>query len=297
MLRCIHLESFMTALRCPVCQNDLSIGEKSYVCGSGHNFDIARQGYVNLLLSSQRPSKAPGDSAEMIADRRAFLDAGHYQQLRDRVLDRLDRLASRADADADAKRTQQVLDLGCGEGYYTAAFANPLKRRLYALDISKPALIIAAKRSSAVTWCIGTSRALPFHDASLDVVVNIFCRPHIAETRRVLRENGVLLLVGPGNNHLDELRAVLYDEVIKQDSHSPAELLTGGFNLQHSETLSYRITLQGAEIGQLARMTPHYWRASQAGRERLAALDTLTLQTDFVLQEFTPANQQPVANN
>jgi 23S rRNA (guanine745-N1)-methyltransferase len=276
----------MTALRCPVCKTDLFPSARSYVCSAGHSFDIARQGYVNLLLSSQRPSKAPGDNASMIADRRAFLDAHHYRPLRDCIKGRLDRL--------QAVRTElQILDLGCGEGYYTAAFAEGTEalveqaaRHVYALDIAKPALAIAAKRSAAVTWCVGTSRALPFHDHSLDVVLNIFCRPHIAETQRVLKEDGVLLVAGPGIDHLSELRAVLYDNVVKQESHSAEEILQGGFALLHSETLDYEFTVQGAAIGQLARMTPHYWRASQAGRERLEALTTLTTHAQFIIQEF-----------
>jgi 23S rRNA (guanine745-N1)-methyltransferase len=272
----------MTTLRCPVCAKDLLAGPKNYACEAGHSFDIARQGYVNLLLSSQMPSKAPGDSAAMLADRRAFLDADHYLPLRDCVGRQLDRLQAE-------RGGLQVLDLGCGEGYYTAAFAQEppaTERQVYGLDIAKPALAIAAKRSKAVTWCVGTSRALPFHDRSLDVVLNIFCRPHIAETRRVLKENGVLLLAGPGVDHLEELRAVLYDNVVKQDSHSAEEILAGGFELRHTETLRYEFTVEGAAIGQLARMTPHYWRAPQAGRERLEALTTLTLQAEFVVQEF-----------
>jgi 23S rRNA (guanine745-N1)-methyltransferase len=272
----------MTTLRCPVCAKDLLAGPKNYACEAGHSFDIARQGYVNLLLSSQMPSKAPGDSAAMLADRRAFLDADHYLPLRDCVGRQLDRLQAE-------RGGLQVLDLGCGEGYYTAAFAQEppaTERQVYGLDIAKPALAIAAKRSKAVTWCVGTSRALPFHDRSLDVVLNIFCRPHIAETRRVLKENGVLLLAGPGVDHLEELRAVLYDNVVKQDSHSAEEILAGGFELRHTETLRYEFTVEGAAIGQLARMTPHYWRAPQAGRQRLEALTTLTLQAEFVVQEF-----------
>lgn len=272
----------MTALRCPVCQGDLHSGEKSFVCTAGHGFDVARQGYVNLLLSSQRPSKAPGDSAEMIADRRAFLEAGHYRPLRDRIAARLDALQGGRD-DFDA------LDLGCGEGYYTAAFAAP-RRNLYALDISKPALALAARRSRAVTWCVGTSRALPFHDRSLAVVLNIFCRPHGPETRRVLEPDGTLLLVGPGVDHLQELREVLYDHVVRQESHSTGNVIEEGFALRATETLEYEFTLAGPALGQLARMTPHFWRAPQAGRERLATMHTLTLRAQFVVQEWAVAH-------
>jgi 23S rRNA (guanine745-N1)-methyltransferase len=269
----------MTSLRCPVCHTDLQAGDKQYVCAAGHSFDVARQGYVNLLLSSQRPSQAPGDNAEMIADRRAFLEAGHYRPLREHIEAWLDRRQQ-------ATGALRVLDLGCGEGYYTAAFAGRDARHVYALDISKPALASAAKRSRAVTWCVGTSRALPFHDRSLDVVVNIFCRPHVAETRRVLGDGGTLLSVGPGVDHLQELRAVLYDHVVRQESHSTEEVTSGGLALRHTEALDYEFTVEGPAIGQLARMTPHYWRAPQAGRERLDALATLTLSARFVVQTF-----------
>jgi 23S rRNA (guanine745-N1)-methyltransferase len=269
----------MTVLRCPVCKSDLNREEKRYVCSAGHSFDLARQGYVNLLLSSQMPSKSPGDSAEMIADRRAFLETGNYQPMRDAVMARLDALHKPLD------HPQQVLDLGCGEGYYTAELVAR-NRQVFALDISKPALAIAAKRNSAVTWCVGNSRALPFHDNSLDVVRNIFCRPHESETQRVLRDDGVLLMVGPGQNHLKELREVLYEKVVVDDSHSLANVLSKGFTLNHTETLNYTFTLQNPGIAHLARMTPHYWRAPTAGRERVEQLDTLTLQAEFIVQEF-----------
>jgi 23S rRNA (guanine745-N1)-methyltransferase len=274
----------MSPLRCPVCQADLNREERRYCCTAGHSFDIARQGYVNLLLSSQMPSKAPGDSAEMLADRRAFLETGSYGPLRERVLAVLAALQTGLD------HPQQVLDIGCGEGYYTAALTAAPDRDVFALDIAKPALALAARRSKAVTWCVGNSRALPFHDASLDVVVNIFCRPHEAETRRVLRDDGVLLLVGPGAEHLAELREVLYEKLIVDDSHSLDNLQRNGFVLTDSQTLQYTFTVQQPAIAQLARMTPHYWRAPHAGRERIARLDTLTVRAEFVLQTLRKAD-------
>jgi len=268
----------MTILRCPVCQLELLREEKRYACAGGHGFDIARQGYVNLLLSSHRPSRAPGDSAAMLADRRAFLDAGHYAPLRAHMLERLDAL--RGD-----RARQRVLDLGCGEGYYSAAFAGD-GREVYALDIAKPALASAARRSREVVWCVGNSKALPFADAGLDAVLNIFCNPHPEETRRVLAGDGVLLLAGPGPEHLAELREVLYESVRRQDSAAPGALLEQGFTLAHSATLDYRMRLDRAALGQLARMTPHYWRATRERRERLEQFDGLDLRAQFVVREF-----------
>lgn len=267
----------MAILRCPVCHADLSREEKRYACSANHSFDIARQGYVNLLLSSQMPSKAPGDSADMLADRRAFLETGFYQPLREAIADKL------AHLQAGLNHSQNVLDLGCGEGYYTAAFANADDRKMYALDISKPALALAARRSKAVTWCVGTSRALPFHDSTLNVVLNIFCRPHETETKRVLRDDGVMVLVGPGVAHLTELREVLYEKLTIEESHSLAHLQQYGFELVDSQTLQYTFTAGQPTIAQLARMTPHYWRASQSGRQSIETVETLTTRAEFVI--------------
>lgn len=268
----------MNSFRCPVCKNDLNAEAKRYVCANNHSFDIARQGYVNLLLSAQMPSKTPGDSAQMIADRHAFLEAGFYQCLRDRIIEKL------AELQSASPHEQTILDLGCGEGYYTAALAAP-NRRVYGLDIAKPALALAAKRERSITWCVGTSRALPFHDAGLDVVLNIFCRPHGAETQRVLRQGGTLLSAGAGPNHLRELREILYENIRAENAEAPPE----GFVLTQSETLSYAFALKGEMILRLARMTPHYWRASTERRAQLEKIEELNLQAEFNLRMFTGA--------
>jgi 23S rRNA (guanine745-N1)-methyltransferase len=269
----------MNILRCPVCKNDLIAESRRYACTNNHTFDIARQGYVNLLLSSQRASKTPGDSAGMLADRHAFLEAGFYQPLRDRIVDLLAQVQTRANTE------QSLLDLGCGEGYYTAAFAAP-NRRTYGLDIAKPALVLAAKRERAITWCVGTSRALPFHDSSLDTVTAIFCRPHNAEINRVLREHGTLLIAGPGPHHLCELREILYEEMRMEKN---TEIAPEGFALTQKEILNYLFTVRGDQIMQLARMTPHYWRAPAERRAQLEMIEELTLRAEFTLLLFTAA--------
>lgn len=96
---------------CPLCHQPLSREKNSYICPQRHQFDMAKEGYVNLLPVQHKRSRDPGDSAEMIQARRAFLDAGHYQPLRDAIVAQLrERLDEKATA---------VLDIGCGEGYYT----------------------------------------------------------------------------------------------------------------------------------------------------------------------------------
>lgn len=220
-------------------------------------------------------SKHPGDSADMLNDRHAFLEAGFYQPLRDRLVEILAQLQTSRESE------QAILDLGCGEGYYTSAMAA-VNRHVYGLDIAKPALVLAAKRNHDITWCVGTSRALPFHDNALDIVTNIFCRPHIAEIQRVLRDDGSLVIAGPGPNHLRGLREALY-ETVKTETIQDNLL---GFTLIDSETLDYEFTANRERLMQLARMTPHYWRAPQSRRESLESIEELTLHADFLLQRY-----------
>ena len=266
----------MSTLRCPVCKNDLVAEPKRYVCANNHSFDIARQGYVNLLLSSQMASKHPGDSAEMLNDRHAFLEAGFYQPLRDRIVEILSQLQISHPSE------QHILDLGCGEGYYTAAMAAP-NRHVFGLDIAKPALAMAAKRSRDITWCVGTSRALPFHDNSVAAITNIFCRPHPAEIHRVLRDDGNLIIVASGPNHLLEMREILYETVREETVHHELE----SFSLISNETLSYELSVPAEHLMQLARMTPHYWRAPQSRREDLEKIAELTLRAEFDIRRYS----------
>lgn len=221
-------------------------------------------------------SRNPGDSAEMLNDRHAFLEAGFYQPLRNRMVELLAQLQT------SRVHEQNILDLGCGEGYYTAAMTAP-NRHVYGLDIAKPALVMAAKRTREITWCVGTSRALPFHDNALDVVTNIFCRPHLAEIRRVLHNDGSLVIAGPGSNHLRELREVLYETVHAENIQHELP----GFALIDSETLNYEFIVRNEHLMQLARMTPHYWRAPQSRRESLKDIGELALHAEFVVQRFT----------
>ena len=73
---------------CPYCQSPLIVGAKTWLCDGSlndkktkHPFDVARQGYVNLLPVQNKKSKEPGDSAQSIEARHRFLSQGFYQPL------------------------------------------------------------------------------------------------------------------------------------------------------------------------------------------------------------------------
>lgn len=154
---------------CPLCHAPLTYSDKRYTCPQGHQFDQAKEGYVNLLPVQHKRSRDPGDSAEMMRARRAFLDAGHYLPLRETVAQRLNDILP---ASATA-----MLDIGCGEGYYTARFAEVAREKgaqTFGLDVSKVAIRAAARRYTDVTFCVASSHRLPFDDASMDAVIRIY---------------------------------------------------------------------------------------------------------------------------
>ncbi|WP_432223936.1 23S rRNA (guanine(745)-N(1))-methyltransferase [Enterobacter wuhouensis] len=260
---------------CPLCHARLARTEKSFACPQGHRFDMAKEGYVNLLPVQHKRSRDPGDSAEMMQARRAFLDAGHYQPLRDTVANLLrENLAESASA---------MLDIGCGEGYYTAAFAEVAREKgawTYGLDVAKVAIRAAAKRYSTVIFCVASSHRLPFDDDTMDAVVRIYAPCKAEELARVVKPGGWVITVTPGPRHLMELKGLIYDEV---RLHAPHSEQLPGFALRQEQSVAYDMNLKGDEAVALLQMTPFAWRAKPEVWETLAAESEFRCQTDFSL--------------
>jgi 23S rRNA (guanine745-N1)-methyltransferase len=254
----------MTSWRCPVCREPLSLGEGSWRCEQGHSFDLAREGYVNLLITHQRRQREPGDTAEMLKARRSFLDTGAYAPLRDAV-------AAHIGSDDD----RDVLDVGCGEGYYT----RDLAARVWGIDIAKPAVRMAAQRAHH-RYAVASAFDLPLADESVDALVSVFAPLHTPEYDRVLRPNGgIAIIATPGPDHLDGLARVLFDRVEPHPAEPPFTR-PGAV----SERLRYEITVD--EPGALLLMTPWSWYVSPERRAEVAALDALTTTVDFLLTTY-----------
>ncbi|KHN56134.1 23S rRNA (guanine(745)-N(1))-methyltransferase [Pectobacterium fontis] len=262
--------------QCPLCQLPLERHPRQWTCGK-HSFDCAKEGYVNLLPVQFKRSKQPGDSAEMMQARRSFLEAGHYQPLRDTVAQYLDRVM------ADDATT--LLDIGCGEGYYTTDVAHRLTSRramtIYGLDVSKAAIQRAAKRYNNVEFCVASSQRLPFQDQSLDAVVKIYAPCNDAELQRTVKIGGWVVTVSPGPRHLYQLKAEVYDEVLL---HPSKDEQLAGFQLRDQQTLAYSMPLSGDEAAALLQMTPFAWRATPEVSERLRAARQFRCDTDFIIR-------------
>ncbi len=168
--------------QCPLCQHPLTHRSGSYSCENHHQFDLAKEGYINLLPVQFKRSKEPGDSKEMMQARQAFLDNHHYRPMRDQVI-----AAFEQHLPAQA---EQVLDIGCGEGYYTGALAESLAARqvtVYGLDVAKVAVRYGAKRYPQVSFSVASSQRLPFEDNSLDGVLRIYAPCNPDELTRVVK--------------------------------------------------------------------------------------------------------------
>lgn len=271
------------ALACPLDGAPLRRDGATWRCAAGHSFDIASQGYINLLPVQQKRSRDPGDSKEMVAARRRFLNAGFYQPIAAAV-------SRAALADLRPGATASCLDAGSGEGYYLrqlAAAATESRQSLavLGLDISKWAVLSAAKQDKRPSWVVGSNANLPVLPGSLDRVLCMFGFPVYAEFARVLKPAGLLLQVDAGPDHLRELREIIYPALKPERSAEPRP--PAGFVSLSTESIGYSADIVGAaQIADLLAMTPHLYRATAEGRARAAALTALTVTVDVRLTRF-----------
>ena len=272
-------------LACPIDGEKLSKTDKQFVCKNGHSFDIARQGYVNLLPVQHKRSKQPGDSKAMVQARSQFLNSGVYEAIADKLT--LTVLTHIINDNALC-----LLDAGCGEGYYFDFLLNKLRQQegvnalsFIGLDISKDAIAQATKRNKLTSWVVGTNRQPPVADESVDIIIcmfGFFCEQGFY---KVLKPGGKIIMVDPGTKHLKELREIIYDEIKKTKSSDVLQFDEEKFSLLSSEALQFETVLSDNEqINQLLLMTPHFYRASKAGREAACKLDRLDLTVDVVLK-------------
>ena len=263
-------------LLCPICGETLTKQDKSYVCPGRHSFDIARQGHVNLLPVQQKRSLNPGDTAQQVAGRRAFLDGGFYAPIRQALC-----------ALAKAHHCSgPILDIGCGEGYYSAGLAEALEAELLGLDISKEAVRYAAGRYKNATWICASAAHLPVKDQSFGLLTSLFALTMPEEFKRVLGPDGAFIQVLAAEDHLLGLKNIIYPELHHKEKFTTPDI--PGFRLAESRKLQFTFTVEGEQVQNLLSMTPHVYRISKEGAARLAATERLTDTASAVLNVYRP---------
>jgi 23S rRNA (guanine745-N1)-methyltransferase len=267
-------------LICPVrqCGAPLERQGRSLICARGHSFDVARSGYCNLLQPQDRRSKNPGDPREAVEARRRFLDAGHGAALLPAILKEIDNLGLPPGA--------AVLDVGCGEGTYLGGIARERSIEAHGIDLSTPAIDLAARRFPEATWIVANAdRFLPWAEGSFDLVLSIDARLNPEEMRRVLKPAGRLLVAVPGPDDLIELRtAVLGEGVLRDRLERAAGLLSEHFEMERRMTVLETVRL-GPEAARDA-LAATYRGARESRRERIEAISEMAVTLSHDLGWF-----------
>lgn len=272
-------------LACPVDGKKLEQVDKQFVCESGHTFDIARQGYVNLLPVQHKRSKRPGDSKAMVLARSNFLNTGVYRAIADKLI-------KTVSAHIINDNDYCFLDAGCGEGYYFDALFDFLEEKddantlsFVGLDISKDAIVQATKRNKKITWVVGTNRQPPIENESIDVILCLFGFFNAEGFYKVLKPDGKIVLIDPGSEHLKELREIIYPQVKSAKKPSASIVESEKFSLLNTESLQFEINISSnVQVNNLLLMTPHFYRASKEGREAACKLEHLEVMVDVVFK-------------
>ena len=261
-------------LICPVCGEKLNRQDRSYVCPNRHSFDMARQGYVNLLTVQQKHSLNPGDTREQVLSRRAFLEAGYYAPILNTLIETAKELGI----------TGPIIDVGCGEGYYSAQLARALDVELMGFDISKEAVRCAAAKYQGPLWLTATASHIPVEKGSAQLLTSLFALTLPEEFARVLSDEGYYFQVLACQDHLLGLKSIIYDELKLKEKDSVPEL--PGFVLHKSVPIRFTFTVEGEQIRNLFSMTPHVFRIGKEGAERLKNTQILTDTASCVLNVY-----------
>lgn len=263
-----------TAFACPICQENLTLLETNFKCCNRHSFDLAKFGYVNL--APQIKQSANYDK-ENFQNRQQILEAGFYQAILDAVSDLL----------ASSKTTTTILDIGCGEGFYSRKLQEShSEKTFYAFDISKDSVQIAAKSEPnwAVNWFVGDLARLPIKDANMDILLDIFSPANYGEFRRVLSKDGILIKVIPTENHLKEIRQRVQDQLTNKEysNQDIKEHFQEHFTILSSQTASLTKTITAEQLQAILSMTPLLFHVDQSKID-WSQLTEITIEAEILV--------------
>lgn len=263
-----------TAFACPICQEKLTLVESSLKCYNRHSFDLAKFGYVNLVPQIKQSANY---DKENFQNRQQILETGFYHAILEAVSDLL----------ANSETSTTVLDIGCGEGFYSRKLqeSHPDKT-FYAFDISKDSVQIAAKSEPnwAVNWFVGDLARLPIRDASMDILLDIFSPANYGEFRRVLSKDGILIKVIPTKNHLKEIRQKVQDQLTNKDysNQDIKEHFQEHFTILSNQTASLTKTITADQLQALLSMTPLLFHVDQTKID-WSQLKEITIEAEILV--------------
>lgn len=257
---------------CPICKSKLNIQGKAYICENNHSFDIAKQGYVNLLPVNKKHSDNPGDSKDMVLSRREFLEGGYYDCFTDKLCEIINSLFG------DSQKIS-IADCGCGEGYYDGKLENTdCDIELLGFDISKEAVRYAAGKYKKYKYAVGSCFDMPLANDYFDLALNIFAPMVESEMSRVLKKDGYMIYAVPGKRHLMGLKDLLYETTYEnEEKHTEYD----GFQFVDRVSVQKEITVNGDMGVNLFKMTPYYFKTELGAENKIIKNNGFTTEIHF----------------
>lgn len=258
---------------CPKCTKPLTKIGNSYVCEDNHSYDIAKSGYVNLVLANQKNSADAGDNKEMIAARLSVMDSGYYKKLADDLIDII-----------KDNKNNFIADAGCGVGYLPYRLANYFSgSNIVGLDISKNAILAASKKYKNISFAVASSVRLPLPSDSVDTLICAFAPVFPIEFARVLNKEGLFLRVVPSKKHLFALKELLYQTPYENEL-DPLEI--EGFCYEKTVESKSTISAEGKLLHSIVKMTPYYYHSNKSDIESLLNINSATVNLEFDIRIY-----------
>lgn len=233
--------------RCPICHKQLKIQNNSLVCKKKHCFDISKFGYVNLLLNGKPNENYDKKSFE---NRKSILENGFYSHVLISIMETLNELQG----------VKTILDVGCGEGYYSRKLIEALNKNMLAFDISKDAIQIAAKSdtSNQVKWFVSDLENIPLQDKTIDCILDVFSPANYSEFYRILNDDGYIIKIVPTNDHLKEFREKAKEHLYHQtySNENVVDYFEKHFDLISKKEIKSIYSLSTEERNVFMDMTP-----------------------------------------
>ncbi|MFJ5792287.1 putative RNA methyltransferase [Lysinibacillus sp. NPDC093197] len=251
---------------CPICQESMQVFDQGRLtCSANHSFDIAKQGYVNMLTHSA----ASKYSKDLFESRKTIIDSGLYDPLEEKI----------AELIGEAKT---VLDTGCGEGSHLARILSQKQGIGIGIDIAKEGILAAARHYPKQIWCVGDLAKSPFAKTSFDVILNILSPANYEEFKRLLTSNGCVVKVVPQSGYLQQLRSQLYADSAKEtySNEQTVERFRESFSNVTVERITYTVPLASVLVPALLEMTPMGWHKAQHAE---VTVNEITIDVDVLV--------------
>ncbi|MGE4273668.1 MAG: putative RNA methyltransferase [Desulfitobacterium sp.] len=277
-----HTGHFEDLLRCPICQHTLKlVDKKSLICKDKHCFDLAKQGYVNLLSHGIKSKY----NKTLFEARKNLAQSGFFEPLNSRLCELISAKAK------SFEHSLNIVDAGCGEG---SNLASLQQKHLHSsgtvpycvgMDLAKEGIQMAARDYEDSFWCVADLAQCPFVDHAFEVILNILSPANYAEFERILNPDGLVLKVIPEKDYLKELRAVFYAETDREDYSNAKTIALFENHLALSEIVPvhYTRTLGKPLIENLVHMTPLTWGAQEERIDRILKLNSLEITVDLAI--------------